>query len=440
MNAAPNDGHDKPKQEFQKTPDRTHEDAADDGHGCVPASARPKDEDSAESIIADMALLLSKAEALGEESAAAIERLESDLREPVQSASLTETKKTVLLVFSYLGVAAYVLAVVYLSAYYGRVAPGQITDYPYVETIGLFLRSGAMLLLIALPIAVYMASFVLGVSWRTRERLHRVTTLSSDYTASSTELTRSFAERTARLRQAADDAERPSLTSEERAAATCQITRLRTMVEDLEFLCAKQEEAVRLMLQRLTPPVRWAISFATRALERPKRLIPLGLALTVAPLLIDALMVAAPMPTHLAAVLIQLGALLAATLLGALYWFWMVVVDLLFGPGTRRARIASAVTLAFASMLLVTFIVNLGAVVGATDVRFPGKVFPEVVVSTEAGPALSGFLVPLLGSSDVVVLQPGQGGANGSLTRYPASVVRSVRLSARSSVYGLGAP
>jgi len=355
----------------------------------------------------------------------AVDQLQSDLKSPVPSEQLRIAAQTALGVLSYVGVSAYVFAVLYLSRYYGQVAPGQVTAYPYVETIGATLWSSVPLFLVVLPLSISFASSVLGASRRTREITHKALAAS----ANLTEECRRISEVVERLKAVRD-----------RIAADGPLPGAAEVEEDMNQLDADAAAAVAMaadvsdtvkhLLRLLPRSSRIAIWLARDSQDRRN-----GLALFILAVAATQFIACLPLAVSIAVPSAVLGVLmrdLAAVLsvfAGAAFWTHAAVVDLVHGPGTRVARLAMVNVGAWMMVGLIWLVILLGISDGRLAVRYPATYFHAVRVETQNGVNATGYQVPLLGSSDILLLTPATGGAGASLVRYSPSDIRALRIS-----------
>lgn len=350
----------------------------------------------------------------------ALAALAVDSDSPVPDETFRDAVRRGLALLTYLGVGAYVLAVLYLSAYYGRVVPGLAVSYPYVETVGAVLGSGVLLLLLtALGPATGFLSAALGVSRTTRELLHNILNQIVEAhvgiaraEAAISELGRFLAGAATTLN---DDAE----TEDVCHSLTEMTVEQRDVLREQTALVAKVVSSMPLI-------TRAPILLARRARLHPWVLtsaIILSAVAALLPLLAAAF--SASSSSGAIYLLLRVGAVLLALFAGVLFWLLGTTFDLVVGPRTRMARGGAALLTATLAVILLGLVVQLGSAAGVHDIRFPAGSLALVSAETDAGKVFSGYAIPVLGSTDVFVLSVGPGNAEPTITRIPAATLRS---------------
>jgi hypothetical protein len=397
------------------------EECAADDYRCSKAATCPNYRNPATPTVERIRATLDKLKVISASTREAIAALKVDLESPVPDETFRDLVPRVLAFLTYLGVGVYVLSVLYLSAYYDRVAPGVAISYPYVETIGAALSSGVLaLLLAALAPAVWFFSSALGVSRTTRELLH---TVLNQIVEAHVELGRAelaISELGQFLSGIGSSPDDDAQTDD-----VCES--LRHMTADQRDLLNEQTELVTRLVSSVPLMTRIPILLAREFRLHTWVWAPLGVAVAVACVLpLAPAIISAYTSSMVTSALLRLIAVLLVLLAGAMLWIVGSTCDLAVGPRTRRARSLSAALSTTFLVIVVSLFIWLGSAAGLHDYRFPASSFAVVTAQTDAGQVFSGYAVPVLGSADVYVLAARPAKAGRTITRIPAATLRSI--------------
>lgn len=397
------------------------EECAADDYRCSKAATCPNYGNPATPAVERIRATLDKLKAISASTREAIAALEGDLESPVPDETFRDLVPRVLAFLTYLGVGVYVLSVLYLSAYYGRVAPGVAISYPYVETIGAALSSGVLaLLLAALTPAIWFFSSALGVSRTTRELLH---TVLNQIVEAHVELARAELAISELGQFLSGIASSPA--DDAQTDDVCES--LRDMTADQRDLLNEQTELVARVVSSVPLMTRIPILLAREFRLHVWVLAVSGVAVAVACVLpLASAIISAYTSSMVTCALLRVIAVFSVLLVGAMLWIVSTASDLAVGPRTRRARSLFAMLSTTFVVLVVSLVIRLGSAAGLHDYRFPASSFAVVTAETDAGEVFSGYAVPVFGSADVYVLAARPAKEGRTITRIPATTLRSV--------------